>query len=458
MDVNERNRKLAAGEINRDDLWPKVEEWRNQPLNFKFNFGLDQLPEEPGMIFVRGPRQYGKSTWLELALLDTVEDFGKGSGYFLNGDELIDANDLEKNILEVSTAFSKKAKVKRLFIDEITSIIGWEKVLKKIVDRGELKDVLFVTTGSNAADLRRGVERLPGRKGKLNRTDYIFTGISYKDFYSQCSKTFEDKTWIAYLLTGGSPIAAKEIWQFEHIPDYFYEINRDWVLGELAKSGRSRSYVLSVLKTILNKGISRIGYLGLAKESGLANNTLAAEYVEQLSDLLCITASHQWDADKEVTLQRKPCKFHPINLSMALSFYPNRLNSVHEFEQISDQEKAKWLEWLVAQELFRRQCILGQKIPDNLHYWSSKEHEIDFVSSRGDLFEVKLGQSNPLEFAWFSKVFPKKKLLVINKKEFETSHVKGITIEQFLLSDGFPHPYPGEVDDPNIYNDYSRFN
>jgi hypothetical protein len=30
-------------------------------------------------------------------------------------------------------------------------------------------------------------------------------------------------------------------------------------------------------------------------------------------------------------------------------------------------------------------------------------------------------------------------------------------MEQFLLADGFPHPYPGQVDNPDIYNDYGRF-
>ena len=34
---------------------------------------------------------------------------------------------------------------------------------------------------------------------------------------------------------------------------------------------------------------------------------------------------------------------------------------------------------------------------------------------------------------------------------------KGITIHQFLLSDGLPHPYPGQVADGDLHNDYGRF-
>ena len=94
MNVNDRNNLFSNGNIDRDDLWPKITEFQSQAITFRFSFGLDKLPCEPGVIIIRGPRQYGKSTWLEFALLDTLEEFGKGSAFFLNGDDIIDAKDL----------------------------------------------------------------------------------------------------------------------------------------------------------------------------------------------------------------------------------------------------------------------------------------------------------------------------------------------------------------------------
>lgn len=458
MDVNVRNQLFAIGQIDRQDLWPKITEYEEQALTFRFQFGLDELPIEPGILLIRGPRQYGKSTWLEISLRDTLEDFGKGSAYFINGDDLADAPELEEAILNLIPLFNPKSKVKRLFVDEITSIPHWEKALKRLADRREIKDLLVVTTGSKATDLRRGSERLPGRKGKLKRTEFIFTGISYKDFHSQCAQSFKERTWIAYLISGGSPIAAKELWQHEHIPEYFFELTRDWIMGELAKSGRSRTYLITLMRALFKKAGSRLGYLNLAKDSGMANNTIAAEYIEQLSDLLSVIPFSQWDADKEVPLQRKPCKFHFVNLSVAGAFSAKRPRSVEEFERLLPEEKGSWLEWLVAQELFRRQCILGYPHPEQLYFWASKTNEIDFVDAQGSFYEVKLGKTGPLDFAWFPKVFPSKKLLVISESEFETKQVKGITIDQFLLADGFLHPYPGSVDDPDVYNDLAKFN
>lgn len=457
MNVNERNRLFADGNIDRADLWPKVTEYEAQPRTFRFIFGLEELPANPGIILIRGPRQYGKSTWLELELRDSLEVNGRGSAYFLNGDEITNEEELENRIGELVPMFRPDAPLKRLFIDEISAVPKWERALKRLADRGALREVLVITTGSKATDIRRGSERLPGRKGKLARTEYLFTGISYKDFHAQFQEDLGDDTWIAYLLSGGSPIAATEIWQAERLPEYFFEMIRDWIIGEVVRSGRSRQFLLALVRTLFLHGGSRTGYLKLARESGLANNTIASEYVEQLSDLLAVIPSCQWDAQRDVPLQRKPAKFHFINLSVALAFSPNRMTGVQDFKNQPSGEQSKWIEWLVAQELFRRQCIAGAEDPEAIWFWASRDHELDFVDERRNLYEVKLGRSGPLDFAWFPKVFPKHKLLVIGGSEFRAASVKGITISQFLLADGLPHPYPGLVDDVDVYNDYSRF-
>ena len=103
----------------------------------------------------------GKSTWLEGALRDTVIRHGPGSGLFLNGDHWADADDLVLQLSALAGTFRRDAPVRRLFVDEITAVPGWSRALKRVLDRGELRDVLVVTTGSRATDLRRGIERVP---------------------------------------------------------------------------------------------------------------------------------------------------------------------------------------------------------------------------------------------------------------------------------------------------------
>ena len=60
---------------------------------------------------------------------------------------------------------------------------------------------------------------------------------------------------------------------------------------------------------------------------------------------------------------------------------------------------------------------------------------------------MKVGTNRPPRFRSGSRdTFPGRELLVIGGNEFETQHIKGVTVEQFLLADGLPHPYPGEME------------
>jgi len=66
-------------------------------------------------------------------------------------------------------------------------------------------------------------------------------------------------------------------------------------------------------------------------------------------------------------------------------------------------------------------------------YWQSKQHEIDVVLAPDSLLEVKRGRATPLEYAWFTKCFPKGRLTVIASTPFETDRIRALTLEQFLL-------------------------
>lgn len=435
MNVRDVNQLLLSGNLGEPGLLPHLESLQEVPFQFQIQFGLDQLPEEPGLILIRGARQYGKSTWLEGQIKSTVERFGVGSALYLNGDEIPNSESLVELTQTLLPLFSKHAQVRRLFVDEITAIKDWEKGLKRLIDGGELKKVLVVTTGSKANDLRRGAERLPGRKGRLDRTSYVFVPVAYSEFKRQCGTLLGEQTLISYLLAGGSPVACAEIATRGHLPGFVPQMMQDWVLGECAASGRHRSSLLSVMECLLRKGGTPIGQALLAREAGLANNTIAAGYVELLMDLLCLASAHVWDASRNIRLARKPCKYHFINLLAAVSWHPARLRTVEDFCRLSADQQGPWFEWLVAQELWLRACIRGEEIPELLPFWQGKEHEIDFVLSPTSFLEVKRGAVTPMEFSWFSKSLPKAHLTVVGSSSFETDQIHALPLEQFLLED-----------------------
>ncbi len=432
MNIKEINKKLSRGELDLPEMFPHLERLKTAPYVFNIDFGLKKLPTEPGILMIRGARQYGKSTWLEQALYDTIEQFGPGTAYYLNGENLASADSLEAAINDLLPAFAKQAPVRRIFIDEITAISRWEIALKRMVDKGQLKQVLVVTTGSKATDLRRGSEKLPGRKGRLGRTTYLFTPIAYQEFERVCGQVLGDKTLLAYLLSGGSPIACSELAANGVIPEFVIELVRDWIEGEIAASGRNRSALLNVMSAVFRLGVSPIGQAKLAREAGLANNTVAQGYIELLNDLGCIVPAYPWDQHKDLLILRKPCKYPLTNLLAALAYHPARLRRVEDFIKLSEQEQGVWYEWLIAQELLRRAAIEGGNILEPLAFWQNKSHELDFVRAGTEYIEVKRGGCSPLEFAWFAHQFPGKQLTVINQNEFATEQIQGVLFETFL--------------------------
>jgi len=435
MNVNKVNEALSLGAVETPGLFPHLEELARLPFVFSFEFGLEKLPEEPGIILIRGPRQYGKSTWLEQQIRTTVHDFGPGTAFYLNGDAIPDAERLYAQVGELVPLFRPTAGVRRLFVDEITAVPDWQRALKRLADEGLLRKMLVVTTGSKALDLRRGSERLPGRKGRLARTSYHFTPVSFREFKRVCGEALSADLVRTYLVTGGSPVACAEAARDGSVPEYVHETTRDWILGDCAATGRNRSSLLSVMETLFRFGGCPVGQAKLAREAGLANNTVAAGYIELLSDLMCVGTGPAWDESRSATVPRRPAKFHFVNLLAAASWSLDRPRSAASFERLPEDDQGKWLEWLVAQELWRRRCIEGAQVPEALPYWQSREHGLDYVVSPKLFVEVKRGRSSPVEFAWFPRLFRGARLVVVSASEFETEAITGLTLEQFLEAD-----------------------
>lgn len=434
MDLYSINTKLAEGDLEHLGIFPHLDRLKAGPYIFTMDFGLKELPMEPGILLIRGPRQYGKSTWLESEIHNTITQFGKGTAYYLNGENIANVDALQHEIEGLLAIFPKQAAVRRLFIDEITAIPQWELALKRLADSGKLQHILVITTGSKATDLRRGSERLPGRKGKLARTTYLFTPLSYREFHRVCGKDLKSSIQpIAYLLSGGSPIAAAAIAAEGVIPEYAIELTRDWIEGEIAYSGRTRAALFNIVSVLFRFGGTPVGQAKLAREAALANNTIAAGYIEILNDLGCVMPAYPWDSSRKLLILRKPCKYHFSNLLAALAYHPANMRRVDDFLRLPESTQGIWYEWLVAQELLRRQALLGKDILSPLAFWQSTDHELDFLLSEHHFLEVKRGKTSPLEFRWFAQQFPRKKLTVINSSHFETDNIRGISLEDFLL-------------------------
>ncbi len=147
-----------------------------------------------------------------------------------------------------------------------------------------------------------------------------------------------------------------------------------------------------------------------------------------------VTPAYPWDANRNLKVLHKPCKYHVSSLLAAITYHPNPIRCIADFHELTDKEQAVFIEWVVSQELQRLNAISGASILEPQMFWQTKTHEIDFVNSENDYIEVKRGQACALEFSWFAHTFPNKKLTIINK-QFLTQKITGISLEEFLLSD-----------------------
>jgi uncharacterized protein len=173
--------------------------------------------------------------------------------------------------------------------------------------------------------------------------------------------------------------------------------------------------------------------LWLAREAGLASNTVGAGYLELLADLLCLSQAYAWDPSRRVKQRRKPSKVHSCNTLAAAAWHPGRPRSPADVIGFDACSRGAWYEWVVAQELWRRAAIGFDELPEETCCWQRKEHELDFVLSPTHFLEVKSGGRSPVEFAWFHRVFADVHVTVVSDSRYETGRITGITLEDFLL-------------------------
>jgi predicted AAA+ superfamily ATPase len=434
MNVAERNALYSQGISEADGLFPHLEETPPTGL-FDWDFGLSQLPESPGILVIRGPRQFGKSTWLERGLRDTLVRFGPASAFFLNGDYIAGPDELEHEIAALLAHFPQHRPVRRLFIDEITAVAGWQKAIKRMADSGALRHVLIITTGSKASDIQRESELLPGRKGRLARTIYHFTHMPYSAFHAKAHARLGSLTLQAYVIAGGSPPACAAILESGSIPEYIFQTTAEWVFGECALAGRSRPMLLRLIEQLMRRGGSPVAQTTLAEESGMANNTVALGYLDLLADLLVLGTTEPWDSSRGIRLPRKASKYPFVNLLAANTWWKGRHTKPSSLESASGEERGMWWEWAVAAELFRRAATAGDTLPLQSLYWRSDRHEVDFVRRDRPWIEVKAGKASPFDFGWFTANAPRERLIVVNTERFDGTAIRGVTLEDFLLDD-----------------------
>ena len=328
---------------------------------------IDKISLKPfSLNFVLGPRQVGKTTGIKILISELVER-GEFSVLYLNCEIFSSFKELLYSLREYQRVKERKGvKNSYIFLDEVTSLEGWWKAVKSLVDSGTLlKDVVTVT-GSSSLKVRRDLELFPGRRGEGVVVEVLpLTFPQYRRLVDPDAITGSRllSLFREYLRTGGflpriNGLPASDIlWAY---------------VNEVVRFGRSLEIVKEVTASLFKTAPSPVSYRALASYTSGYSYKVVQSYLEFMQDLYLIGQAYLWEGEVKYRRERK--------------FFFRDPMLARIFSSWSDQRflESAIYEWVVQEHVYRRYGRV---------YYYRNEYEVDVVAD-GLKVEVKAGKAH----------------------------------------------------------------
>ncbi|MCP4749610.1 MAG: ATP-binding protein [Proteobacteria bacterium] len=415
---------------------------------------LQQFPaHDDAVLTLRGPRQIGKSTTLKLLVQHLLLEMNipKRNVFYFSLDRIEDFNQLY-DLLDCYLKSIRPINSERLYVllDEISFVREWQRGIKALAEEGMLKKVTLLLTGSNLIDIGKGAERLPGRRGKLDKVDFEQLPLTFREFVELIEPKIEvdDADGIAfhqnlllvrfreYLITGGFPLAINVFYSREIISSYVYQLYLNWIEGDICRAGKSERNLYRIMSRILANQSTGVSWLRLSRESGIASHGTVQEYIELLEKMYVLNTIPFIDLSSKEPRYRKnkkvymkdPLIFHCFsgrNSGIGDNYFSESLQLLND-----PIKESKLVESVVGEHLLRHYS--------NCFYWQGKK-EIDFVvlnAQKLEFFEVKYQEQVSMStFDWFTKIKPMRDRLTVLTKQnsIQTRNVELMPVTSFLL-------------------------
>ncbi|PIW74021.1 MAG: hypothetical protein CO004_02920 [bacterium (Candidatus Ratteibacteria) CG_4_8_14_3_um_filter_41_36] len=292
-----------------------------------------------------------------------------------------------------------------IFLDEISFVKEWQRAIKDLADKGSLKNVTLLLTGSNILDIKFSSERLPGRRGEIFQPDITMLPLDFSEFlslvnpelkrmnyrevftlhFAELQKFFED-----YLLTGGFLRNINYFYDEGFIPSFLYEMLISWIEGDLHKVGKSEETALRISGRLFQHLGTPFSYYKLARESGVISHLTTRDYLEILSKMFVLFEVPYLSVDEKRTDVKKNHKayfYDPFILQTFLAKDEDFLDDAYNYLRrtfLKQDLRPKIAEMLVG-------AALKRNYPQ-LYYGMTASREIDFVvrsREKYSFFEVK---------------------------------------------------------------------
>ena len=345
---------------------PDIEKFEQMKIKLNINWTNEISLKPYSLNFVYGPRQVGKTTGIKLLIKNLCEKRNPLSIFYMNCDLIVDLDHL-KRVLDAYLEIKKKENIKHsfIFLDEISSVEKWWKIIKGYIDLGIFKTDVLTILGSSSFKIRRDSEQFPGRRGYGKNINVL--PATFKD-YVLCFgvKKYSEKIYTLfnnYLKEGGFPLSINKI---KNAKDSFISAFE----SEINKLNKNIRIAKQILSSILRKAPSPLSYHTIASGINISHKTVA-EYIDVFEELFLVKQAF-YLKNKKIDF-KKPRKVFFLDPFIAQTF---------SYWLMEDFLESAMYEWVVQAHLQRRYKEV---------YYSKDKYEIDCIA--GNLkIEVKTGK------------------------------------------------------------------
>jgi predicted AAA+ superfamily ATPase len=363
---------------NRKDY--HIEKWESMKIKWVPKW-IDEVSLKPySLNFIIGPRQTGKTTGIKLLINQLLKKNVPESIFYFDCTLLTTAESLIK-VLDEYLEIKKSEKIRNsfIFLDEVTNLNGWWKIVKGYVDMGIFKDDVISISGSSSTKLKGEAELFPGRRGRGK--DVLVLPLMFKEFLgikgveiksegnieSDMKNLWkiEDKIreeFKNYLKCGGFPLSMNED------PTAEAQLIAS-VESELLKAGKSLELTQAIVSSILRKAPSPLSFSTIGKDVGVSYKTVQ-EYIETLQRLFVLSSALFKQNGIKWRKERKFFFLDPF-LAKTLSLWTGE-----------KYLESAFYEWVVQAHLQRK---------FNSVYYFRNKFEIDCIANNLKV-EVKVGK------------------------------------------------------------------
>jgi predicted AAA+ superfamily ATPase len=392
---------------------PHVRAWAAAPIRWMPRIASTLHLSVPAIYTVRGPRQVGKTTAIKLMIRRSLQETPDEEVLYYSCDLDRDP-DAIRDVVQAARRLRPQAARWRIFLDEVTSIPGWERGVKWLWDNTDARHDTIVVTGSSAVDLAGGADRLPGRRGRVERPDRILLPLSFSDFarlhglvppvelrvHELFARNGQAKVEQAlvhlpvlqalferYLQSGGFPAAVADEHTNGHVADGTLRMLWTLIENEVQRRRLDPVRAFRVIEHVVRALSHPTAWSSLA-ETLDADRRTAEDYARLLALMFVVLVLHRLDPRRSGPFLRAQRKLYLVD--------PLLVHLPHRLRQSSIPPNVPALvENAIIMALFRseeRPLVEEFAVPQALFYWKSKSGgEVDALvgARRGTPVEVK---------------------------------------------------------------------